>query len=284
MLQAVDQIPPSLTPRLKRHVVPRLPPELWCTISAHVLGDFLLDVVTRPCAESEPFECWDAIAVLSRTCRVLRACTLAHLRLLCETTHFAQACAIPGSPPDAAPHPRSLRSLLRKLTDTECFVLEEWDYAPGSRFFDPPRLPAALSDACGPLPPLAVFARLYNTLAASRKFVQAGFTWFPFDAPEVFGLEAARLLVETCAAVPAYVRAPLIGGLAHAIAGAQLERIHCEVDKATVCAPPPGSKRDFVYQGPTAGTPLAKTPWDDLLATVTSIFTTELNYRLIDEC
>ncbi|KAI9450190.1 hypothetical protein BJY52DRAFT_1303877 [Lactarius psammicola] len=252
----------------------QLPRELWCDITARILGDYLYDLIIgtgtrsdddyedenedqRPRTITHPndtCQCsiqgqpeWDAIATLLHISRLVRSCTLDHLAFLCHR---------PGNPPPAPSHDpdsgtrtpsyehehdyRPLVAHLRALRDDgiDTLVLEEWDYAPGARFFGLPRslmgtrARAEMEEEQGQgqgqgqgLPPVLVLARLRHTLAASDAFACEGWDWFPYNAPEVYDAGCTALLVSTYCAVPAYARSALLRRVVERIAMLQVARI-----------------------------------------------------------
>ena len=217
----------------------QLPRELWCDITARILGDYLYDLIigtgtrgdeddenenepgtthannTSRCRRPE----WDAIATLLHASRLVRSCTLDNLSFLCHR------------PP--ANDYRALIAHLRALRDDgiDTLVLEEWDYAPGARFFGLPRSLMAVGASCddgqAQLPPVLVLARMHHTLAASYAFAHEGWDWFPYNAPEVYDVGCTALLVATYGAVPAYARSALLRRVVERIAALQVARITC---------------------------------------------------------
>ena len=248
----------------------QLPRELWCDITARILGDYLYDLIigtdTRDDSENENEaqrppttahayqprpECeWDAIATLLHTSRLVRACTRDHLSSLCHVhvhVPLPPASSSASAPTTKAVHKppsgdeddgdyRPLVAHLRALRaddGIDTLVLEEWDYAPGARFFGLPRSLAPRAEwerewEEGEMPPvLVVLARLRHTLAASDAFAREGWDWFPHNAPEVYDVRCTALLVEAYRAVPAYARAALLGRVVERIAALQVARITC---------------------------------------------------------
>ncbi|KAI9431725.1 hypothetical protein H4582DRAFT_2003799 [Lactarius indigo] len=239
----------------------QLPRELWCDITARILGDYLYDLIigtgdTRPdgdlneenedsraptpthtddtCQSSVPDRPeWDALATLLHTSCLVRSCTLDHLAFL---TRRPDTDALFPASPHTYDDYRPLIAHLRALRDdgTDTLVLEEWDYAPGARFFGLPRSLAAPCARSKPeleseedqgLPPVLVLARLRHTLVASDAFAREGWDWFPYNAPEVYDSGCTALLVETYRAVPAYVRSALLRRVVERIAALQVARI-----------------------------------------------------------
>ncbi len=240
----------------------QLPRELWCDITARILGDYLYDLIigtdtrdddcddknedqrpptTTHADSDDTCQCsvrarpeWDAIATLLHTSRLLRSCTHDHLSFLCVPSP-APSHPDHGAPPNYdydfyQPLVAHLRALRDDGIDT--LVLEEWDYAPGARFFGLPRSlvgPCARAepeDGQGQgLPPVLVLARLRHTLAASDAFAREGWDWFPYNAPEVYDAGCTALLVATYRAVPAYARSALLRRVVERIAALQVGRI-----------------------------------------------------------
>ena len=240
----------------------QLPRELWCDITARILGDYLYDLIIGPnthdnanananenedqrppttdetCRSSA--RCrpeWDAIKTLLHTSRVMRSCTLDHLAFLTHRPSAPPSATTPTFTHTLAPTDdyRPLVAHLRALRDDgyDALILEEWDYAPGARFFG---LPCSLAGSPweqeqeqeqeqGTMSPVLVLARLRHTLAASDAFAREGWDWFPHNAPEVYDAGCTALLVDTYRAVPAYVRSALLWRVVERIAALQVARI-----------------------------------------------------------
>ncbi|KAI0299121.1 hypothetical protein B0F90DRAFT_634252 [Multifurca ochricompacta] len=246
-----------------------LPCELWFDITAQILGDYIYHLIVNDdnqfvhrshaaVPELTTDNDWDAIGALLHTCRIVRACALGHLTLLFGDIPTS------SSPPsfsskgecrgegerkvELTKYYKSLVTYLHLLRDRhkiESIILNEWDYAPGARFFetsDPPPsinsiilLPGPVMGREGELPLAVVLARLHHTLAASEAFAQEGWDWFPYDALEVYGLACTALLLETYRAVPAYARHALVGRIVERIAKLQVSRIKCEFLTQIIC-------------------------------------------------
>lgn len=304
----------------------QLPRELWCDITARILGDYLYDLIIgtgrrddddgnenkdqRPpttttthaddtcrCSVRGRFE-WDAIATLLHTSRLVRSCTLDHLAFLCH--HYGSPSPAPlrgtdsgpveGEPPSPDTY-RPLVAHLRALRDDsiDTLILEEWDYAPGARFFG---LPRSLMGPCAHaereegqggqaqgLPPVLVLARLRHTLAASDAFAREGWDWFPYDAPEVYDAGCTALLVATYRAVPAYARSALLRRVVERIAALQVARITQAIEKTRNRIEMTQSRLGAKHQGHIAH-PAAKTSSEELLVSVTRVLATEPNITL----
>ncbi|KAH9170118.1 hypothetical protein EDB89DRAFT_2244293 [Lactarius sanguifluus] len=195
-----SSLAPSQTCPSPRSV--QLPRELWCDITAQILGDYLYDLIIgadtrddgdvndenadqRPPTPTHPGDTcrysvpdrpeWDALATLLHTSRLVRSCTLDHLSFLSHRPDTPSP-----APPKAHDGYRPLVAHLHALRrdEIDIFVLEERDYAPGARFFG---LPRSIVDPCActepeedqGLPPVLVLARLRHTLAASDEFARA---------------------------------------------------------------------------------------------------------------
>ncbi|KAH9061816.1 hypothetical protein EDB83DRAFT_2386249 [Lactarius deliciosus] len=301
----------SLAPSQTFPASPRsvqLPRELWCDITARILGDYLYDLIVgtdtrddgdlndenadqRPSTSTHPGDTcrysvpdrseWDALATLLHTSRLVRSCTLDHLSFLSHR---------PDSPFPAPPHAhdgyRPLVALLRALRDDEIdmFVLEERDYAPGARFFGLPRSIVGPCACTEPeeedqgLPPVLVLARLRHTLAASDAFAREGWDWFPYNAPEVYDVECTALLVETYRAVPAYVRSALLRRVVERIAALQVARITRAIEKTRNRIEMTQLRLGAKHPGDTD--PAVGTSGEDLLVSVKRVLATELNITL----
>ncbi|KAH9059211.1 hypothetical protein EDB87DRAFT_1624070 [Lactarius vividus] len=286
----------------------QLPRELWCDITARILGDYLYDLIIgtdtfddgdlndenadqrRPPTPTHPGDTcrcsvpdrpeWDALATLLHTSRLVRSCTLDHLSFLSHRPSPA--------PPTAHNDYRPLVAHLCALRDDgiDTLVLEEWDYAPGARFFGLPRSLAGPGACTKPgeeeedqgLPPVLVLARLRHTLVASDAFAREGWDWFPYNAPEVYDVGCTALLVDTYRAIPAYVRSALLRRVVERIAALQVARITRAIEKTRNRIEMTqlwlGAKHQDIAH------PAARTSGEDLLVSVKRVLATELNITL----
>ncbi|KAH9170115.1 hypothetical protein EDB89DRAFT_2230895 [Lactarius sanguifluus] len=301
-----SSLAPSQTCPTPRSV--QLPRELWCDITARILGDYLYDLIigadthddddlndenadqrlptpTHPgdtCRYSVPDRPeWDALATLLHTSRLVRSCALDHLSFLSHRPDTPSP-----APPKAHDGYRPLVAHLRALRrdEIDMFVLEERDYAPGARFFG---LPRSLVGPCAcmepeedqGLPPVLVLARLRHTLAASDAFAREGWDWFPYNAPEVYDIGCTTLLVETYRAVPAYVRSALLRRVVERIAALQVARITRAIEKTRNRIEMTQLRLGAKHPGDITD-PAVRTSGEDLLVSVKRVLATELNITL----
>jgi len=247
----------------------QLPRELWCDITARILGDYLFDLIIGGTEDTCE---WDAFTTLLHTSPLVRSCTLDHLSSLCRHDHDH----------DYRPLVAHLRALRHNVIDT--LILEEWDYAPGGRFFGlPPSLVGADARAEWEegqgqghgLPPVLVLAHLRHTLAASDAFAREGWDWFPYNALEVYDIGCTALLVDAYRAVPAYARDALLWRVVERIAALQVARIGLagaiEKNRNLI------ETRNEMTKGHIAH---PATSSEDLLVSVKRMLATELNITL----
>jgi len=267
------------------HTAPRsiqLPRELWCAITAYILADYFYHLIIHDEDENEhtPVRCrpsyaWDDITVLLHISRLVRSCTFDHLAFLCAPRSYEKK--------DNYDEYALLVTHLQALRDggIVSLMLEEWDYAPGARFFGLTRSlagPYSCEEEANMMPPVLVLARLRLTLAASDLFAVEGWDWFPFDAPEVYDARCTALLVDTYRAVPAYVRGALLGRVVERIAALQVKRIARAIEDTWYRIEMP--LWSGVKHHEHIPNPVAKASSEDLLVSVRRTLATELNITL----